>query len=81
MDKTTEPPKTYIYAPHVFAEGYADGKTRQFNLPVQHDQEWLYAMLENQTKLLDRINGKLVFIVVVIIIGIIVSMLRGCLGG
>ncbi|MGD0752915.1 MAG: hypothetical protein ABSA23_16100 [Anaerolineales bacterium] len=47
-------------------------------IPVPPEQQWQKYMLDQQTKLLEGINGKLTFIVVIIIIGIVVSLLRGC---
>ena len=35
---------------------------------------------EQQTEILGKINGSLTFIVVIIIIGIVLTLLRGCIG-
>jgi len=44
---------------------------------------WLTVLQKNQEKQIDilgKINGSLTFIVVIIIIGIILTLLRGCIG-
>ena len=44
---------------------------------------WFSAIMksqEKQTEILGKINGSLTFIVVIIILGIVLSLLRGCIG-
>ena len=46
---------------------------------VPDDQGWLRILIEEQTRVLNKINNRLTFIVIVIIIGIVLIVLRGCL--
>ncbi len=47
---------------------------------IPANQAWMYYALNEQKEALNSINGKLAFIVFIIIIGIIIGMFRGCTG-
>jgi hypothetical protein len=47
---------------------------------IPAEQAWLWYTLDQQTKLLDRINSKLAFIVLIIIVAIILSFFSALLG-
>jgi hypothetical protein len=47
---------------------------------IPANQVWMYYALNEQKQALDSINGKLAFIVFIIILGIIIGMFRGCSG-
>jgi hypothetical protein len=51
-----------------------------YKLDVPSGQIWLHEMLMKQIDELKSINGKLTFIVIIIILGIVITMIRGCTG-
>jgi predicted RND superfamily exporter protein len=51
-----------------------------YKLDVPAGQIWLHEMMMQQIDELKGINGKLTFIVLIIILGIVIALFRGCTG-
>jgi hypothetical protein len=47
---------------------------------VPDEQAWLFYKLDEQTKALEKIRNRLTFIILIIILGIFLTLLRGCAG-